>query len=68
MTTTRVIKFRVSTKQREILSNLAEAEGYTTLSDYIRNRVFDQDLATHCKLNEILSLLKLNERGSKSSR
>lgn len=58
MSTTSDIRIRISEKQKEQLRNLAEAYGYRTISDFVRSRVFNSDLATHSKLNEIIKLLQ----------
>jgi len=41
-----------------MLQNVAEANGYKTLSGYIRAKIFDGDLAVHNKLNKILERLE----------
>ena len=57
MTTTGDIRIRVSESQKAQLRNLAEANGFRTLSDFIRSKIFDSDLAIHTKLNKILNKL-----------
>lgn len=63
MSSTSDIRIRISKKQKENLKNLVEGQGYKTLSDYCRAKIFDKDLATHTKLNEILEILKEKDEG-----
>lgn len=55
--TTSDIRIRLSRRQKEQLLNLAEADGFRSVSNYVRSRVFD-DLSIHKKLNEIINKLE----------
>jgi uncharacterized protein (DUF1778 family) len=57
MVTSGDIRIRISESQKDQLRNLAEANGFRTLSDFCRSKIFDNDLAMHTKINEILQLL-----------
>jgi hypothetical protein len=58
MKSTGDLRIRLSKAQKQHLRLLAEAQGYRTLSDFVRFKIFDKDLGTHMKLNEILKILK----------
>ena len=45
------------TAQKEQLRNVAESKGFNTLTSFIRHKLFDGDLGTHHKLNQILNML-----------
>lgn len=62
MTTTGDIRIRVSEGQKAQLRNLAEANGFRTLSDFVRSKIFDNDLAVHTKLNKILERLEKEKK------
>tara|TARA_Y100000310_G_C20513324_1_gene729939 strand:+ start:225 stop:434 length:210 start_codon:yes stop_codon:yes gene_type:complete len=64
MTTTGDIRIRVSKDQKEQLINLAEANGFRTLSDFVRSKIFDKDLSLHSKVNSILSILEDKNEGN----
>ena len=55
--TTGDVRIRVSQEQKQQLLNLSEANGYRSLSDYVRSKIFD-DLSIHRKLNEIINKLE----------
>ena len=59
MTTNQDIRIRVSTEQKKQLFSLAESNGFSNLSAYVRVKIFEND--THSKLNHILELLKKAE-------
>lgn len=55
-----LFNFRVERKDLERLKVQALAEGYSTLSSYIRSRLFG--LSTDLKLNKILEILKNGQK------
>jgi len=55
---TKIIQFRVTPKQADIIDNKKDALGYTTRSAMIKELLLRSDLASHQKLNEIISLIK----------
>ena len=57
MTTNQDIRIRVSTEQKKQLLSLAESNGFSNLSAYVRFKIFQNGLDTHSKLNQILELL-----------
>ena len=67
MVTSGDIRIRISEEQKQQLRNLAEGQGYKTISEYCRSKIFDSDLAMHTKINEILQILK-KKNESKSNR
>lgn len=60
---TKLFQMRIDKVQYERLLALSSAEGYTTISQYIRSKLFD--LSTEAKLNRILNLLEKNKGSSK---
>jgi hypothetical protein len=54
--TSQDVRIRVSTHQKIILKELAENEGFKTISGYVRSKIFN-DLSLHSKINKILVLL-----------
>lgn len=64
-TTTSDIRLRMTKEQKTQIVNLAHAQGYQTVSEFVRSKIFDSDLATHNKLNEILNLLSSDKAKSK---
>lgn len=52
-----LLQIRLSKSQKEQLACIAEAEGFSTLSQYVRAKIFT-DLSIHNKLNQILKKLK----------
>lgn len=59
--TTGDLRIRISTEQKEILLNVAKAKGFSTISAYVRSKVFDDDLSVHEKLNRILRRLECDK-------
>jgi hypothetical protein len=53
-----IIQFRVTPKQLDLIENKKNSLGYTTRSAMIKELLLRSDLATHQKLNEIISLIK----------
>lgn len=51
-----LIILRVSTEEKERLTQLAKAQGCSTLAMYCRRKLFES-LSTEIKLNKILDLL-----------
>jgi len=60
-----IIQFKVNSKQIEIIDNKKNALGYNTRSAMIRDLLLRSDLATHQKLNEIITLIKEVKNGQK---
>lgn len=58
MVTSSDIRIRISESQKAQIKNLAEASGHKTISDYVRSKIFDSDLAIHTKINKILKILE----------
>lgn len=56
--TTGDLRIRISSKQKEILLNVAKVKGYSTISAYVRSKIFEDDLTVHEKLNRILQRLE----------
>lgn len=56
------IRIRIDAIQKEQLWNIAQANGHKTLSDYVRSRIFDKDLAIHQKLDEVLKILRQQQK------
>jgi hypothetical protein len=65
-TTSGDLRIRISKRQKEMLKNIAESKGFSTLSSYVRAQIFD-DLSLHSKINKIINLLsdKREQRGEK---
>ncbi len=53
---TKIIPLRIDTVQHKRLEALASAEGFTTISSYIRSKIFEPSVES--KLNSIINLLK----------
>lgn len=69
------IKIRANEEEKRIIQNRAIAEGYKTMSAYGRVKIFENDLSTHKKLNELndkidflLKLMKKDEKEWKTDR
>ena len=62
---TLIVQFRVTPKQAETIENKKEALGYPTRSAMIKDMLLRSDLATHQKLNEIITLIKEVKNGQK---
>lgn len=60
-----IIQFKVNSKQIEIIDNKKNALGYNARSAMIRDLLLRSDLATHQKLNEIITLIKEVKNGQK---
>lgn len=61
MVTSQDIRIRLSKDQKQRLKNLAEAHGHKTISDFVRSKIFDDDLALHKKINKVIELLEQAE-------
>ena len=55
---TKIIQFRITSKQDELIENKKQTLGYATRSAMIRDFLLRDDLAVHSKLNQIIELLK----------
>ena len=53
MTTVGDLRIRMTKAQKELLKNLAEMNGYPTMTAFAKSKIFD-DLTIHKKLNQIL--------------
>ena len=58
-----MLRIRLTKQQEERLRAITQAEGYTTMSQFARDRLF-QSLSVDLKLNNILKLLEENKKGS----
>jgi hypothetical protein len=56
-----LLQIRLSASQKEQLTKLADAEGFSTLSDYCRSKIFS-DLSIHTKLNTIMEQLTADKK------
>lgn len=61
---TRLFQMRIDKVQYERLVALASAEGYTTISQYIRSKILEPSVEG--KLNRILNMLEQNKKNSQS--
>lgn len=63
MVTSSDIRIRISNYQKQQLKQLSESQGFKTISDYVRSKVFS-DLSIHDKLNKILFIVgEKDDRG-----
>ena len=61
MVTTGDIRIRISKTQKELLRNMMEAAGCRNMSDYVRRKLFDEDLSLHYKMNKVIKMLEVKE-------
>lgn len=57
MTTSSDIRIRVNAEQKQQLRGLAKGQGFSTISEYVRSKIFN-DLSLHEKLNKILEVIQ----------
>ena len=57
MRSTRIINFRVTAKQYELIQNRKEAKGYHHLSQWIRDLLLKEELATEKMIREMYSVI-----------
>lgn len=51
------IHFRITTQQHERLKNLAEAKGFTKISEYLRYVALEKDLEFEEKFNMMFNII-----------
>ncbi len=60
MKKTSILQFRVTSNQKRVIENLAEMNGYNSLSDFVRSRALQSNFV-ELRLNEIKDLLGKKE-------
>jgi len=58
MAKTHDLRLRLNKDEKEIVRNLARAQGFSTITAFVRQKIFDADLSTHQKLNRILKAVE----------
>lgn len=62
----KILKFRITSQQYNILKNITEAKGFATLSDYLRFIALEKNLLFDRKIDEIYNaVMKLSVKDSK---
>ena len=55
------VKVYISKRQKEIIENLADSGGYSSLSSFAKSKILDADLGLHEKINKILKKLEQSQ-------
>jgi hypothetical protein len=65
MCKTRAIQIRCTPLQYELIQNKKEALGYVRLSDFVRDSILKEDLATYNLIREIHRIISNGDKNEK---